>query len=166
MTVREELKDAFAYWDRLFAELNNQSDRVATITAAAFFEDALERAIESKFVPLSKTKREKIFDGQAPLSTFSAKIEIGYALGLYGVVARADLHKTRKIRNLFAHTAEPLEFSEPDIAKIASELTTPRTMRTTGHWPFGADTPRGLYMTTLWYIRRDIKDALGIIEGL
>ena len=59
-SIRETLKEQFAYWNKILAELNHSSDRVAAIAMVAFLEKTLADAIEKKFIPLSASKYERI----------------------------------------------------------------------------------------------------------
>jgi hypothetical protein len=107
----------------LFGEIQNVSDRVAGITAAAFVDDTLARTIAAHFVELDKKLQQRIFEGpNSALGTFSAKIAIGYALGLYGPITCGDLDIIRSIRNDFAHTAAPLSFNHPPIRSKCEHL--------------------------------------------
>lgn len=158
MTIRDDLKAAFEQWDTLLGEINHSRDRIAAIAAAAFFDDLLASAIEIKFVPLSNTVHDRIFDGNGPLSPFSAKIDIAYALGLYPAEIKTDLHKVRKVRNLFAHSAGPITFDHQDVVKLTSVLTTP-TKKSPVSDVFGVTTSRGRYLTTIWHARHLLNEA-------
>jgi hypothetical protein len=57
-----------------------------------------------------------------PLGSFSARIELCYALGLSPKQVRRDLILIRKIRNDFAHQAKTLTFDDPGIADRCAEL--------------------------------------------
>jgi len=62
-----------------------ESDRGCVIFCAAWLEDELElliRACCRKEPHIVKTIVNPLFKGYAPLSTFSAKIEVCYAMGL------------------------------------------------------------------------------------
>jgi hypothetical protein len=61
----------------------------------------------------------------APLATLSARIDAGYALGIYGPDMKADLQTIQRIRNTFAHSRHHLDFSSPDIAKACGEFIFP-----------------------------------------
>jgi hypothetical protein len=87
----------------IFPELSEQTDRGAAIIGAAIVEHYLERALLSRMRPLSNGRYKELFDGKAPLATFSAKIEMGHALNIYGEKTRADLASVNWIRNRFAH---------------------------------------------------------------
>jgi hypothetical protein len=84
----------------------NISDRAAVILQASSVENILQSVIETKMrKPLSNDLRDRIFEGNGPLSSFSHKILTGYALGLFGNVFRHDLDLIRELRNGFAHAA-------------------------------------------------------------
>ena len=112
------IEDAMRYYDAL----NQESDRAAAILAAAHFENVLGKQIMHKFVELNRELQKKIFDGYGPLSTFSAKIDIAFALGLYDEENRKGLHKIRRIRNEFAHAPIPIKFNNEKIADMCSKL--------------------------------------------
>jgi hypothetical protein len=102
----------------IFKEISTQSDRGVAITASAFLEYILQWLIEAAWPPISKHTRERLFEGSnAPLGTFSAKIELGFAMDLYGSSARADLDRIRSIRNRFAHSMHPIDFTDDEISK-------------------------------------------------
>ncbi|MGM4967818.1 MltR family transcriptional regulator [Tardiphaga sp. 1201_B9_N1_1] len=63
-----------------------------------------------------------LFEGEAPLSSFSAKIKIGYALGLYGKIVRDDLDTIRTVRNAFAHSTVHLDFKTPAVSVVCNRL--------------------------------------------
>jgi len=65
------------------AEVMKQTPRGVAIIAGSLTENILAEIIEERFRPLSRGQRKALFDPMAPLSTFSAKIEIGFAIGLY-----------------------------------------------------------------------------------
>jgi DNA-binding MltR family transcriptional regulator len=71
---------------------------------------------------MSEKELAELFDGTAPLSTFSAKIKIAYAMGIIGKLTRHDLEKLREIRNAFAHSIRHLSFDLPEIANIVESF--------------------------------------------
>lgn len=78
-------------------------DHAFVIIAASMLDEALGEAIG--FVLLGGSKsRELLMGWDRPLSTFSARIHMGYALGLFGEKTHRDLNLIREIRNDFAHT--------------------------------------------------------------
>jgi hypothetical protein len=92
-------------------QLKDQSDRGAAIIGGSFVEYYLERLLLARMRPLSKKRREDLFDGFGPLAGFSSKIEIAFALNLFGELARGDLQTVKSIRNKFAHEIHGGEWS-------------------------------------------------------
>jgi hypothetical protein len=106
-----------AYADRMlrfWRELLVQSDRAAAILAAANLETLLEDAIKCVLLDHKIRKRvtlfERLFKNYGPLTTFSAKTDLAFALHLIGPHCYHDLDIIRQIRNDFAHG---LEIGEP-----------------------------------------------------
>src|SRR5664279_2548110 len=58
-------------------ELKKQTDRGAAILAAAVLDQMLETVIEKRLLIFDSKQRKALLGRMAPLSTFSAKIEIG-----------------------------------------------------------------------------------------
>jgi DNA-binding MltR family transcriptional regulator len=102
-------------------ELRKQTDRGAAIIAATFLDNLLQIALERRFLHLSKDQHKALFGRMAPLSTFSAKIEIAYAAGLFGKSAYNNIQMIRNVRNKFAHKLERLHFDHPQIAKFIDD---------------------------------------------
>ena len=139
--------------DSLYVELKEVEDRAAAILGAIFVEDALEEAIVSKMAPLNERERRELFDGDAPLATFSAKIRIGYAIKIYQARMRNDLAHIKNIRNAFAHARKPIKFVTPAVAHICSQLVILRDLDASIFdlpadrvWP--PNEPRDQYVTT------------------
>ncbi|MGB7432534.1 MAG: MltR family transcriptional regulator [Ahrensia sp.] len=63
----------------------------------------MEKILRASMPHLEKRLGEKLFDGYGPFSTFSAKIDVVYALGLIDRELCNELHTIRAIRNKFAH---------------------------------------------------------------
>jgi hypothetical protein len=105
-------------------------DRATAIMSAVELESALEEALINKMIPLSTEDIAGMFVGDsAPLSTFSAKIRICHALGIFGPKTRAELTVIRSIRNAFAHARKPIHFSTEEVAIACAKLTYPERMR-------------------------------------
>lgn len=102
------------------AELVKQPDRGAAIIAAAMIEEILETVILNRLRPLSGTKYKRLFSGTAPLSTFAAKIDIAFAIGLINDLGYTQLNLIKDVRNRFAHEIAPLDFDHPEIKQIIS----------------------------------------------
>jgi len=107
-------------------EVKSQTDRGAAIVAAAVLESLTELVILHRLIELSSDRKDALFDRpNAPLSSFSAKIEMAYALGIIHNDARLGLHLIREVRNKFAHRIEPLAFENPEVAKLIATRASP-----------------------------------------
>jgi hypothetical protein len=79
-------------------------------------ENELALLILSRLRRLTRDEHQRLFDREgAPLWTFNDKIEMGYALRLYGPVIREELHRIRRIRNKFAHHLSVRKFGSPQL---------------------------------------------------
>jgi hypothetical protein len=103
------------------SELEAQTDRGAAIIGVAFLEARLEEAIRTRLVGVGEPT-DLLFRGDAPLATLKAKIDLGFALGLFGSKVHRDLNLLRKIRNKFAHNYTLVSFESADIQSQCSEF--------------------------------------------
>lgn len=82
-------------------ELDAESDRGMALSGTSYLDDRLGQLIE---VYLCETNAKRlIWDSNAPVGTFSARIAMAFALGLVSEKERDELNMLRKVRNLFAH---------------------------------------------------------------
>lgn len=111
----------------------SSADRSTAIVAAANLDETLRGAIRSRFIAgLSRKDEDRIFRDNGSLATFSAKIDVAYALGIVGKKSHGDLHLIRKIRNEFAHTVERTRFGTKEIASRCAGLSLPRNISLPG----------------------------------
>lgn len=110
----------------LLREIESTNDRSTAIMGSSFLDHFIGLAITSRLRPISRTLQDKLFEGSGPFATFSAKINVGFALSLYEDEARHDLHLIRDIRNDFAHSMTPRRFGDIDIRKLCDQLRSPR----------------------------------------
>lgn len=107
------------------------NDRESVIVIGTAIEAALEAYIKTRFTRLRIADQNSIFDGTGPLSTFSAKIDVGFALGLFGSKTRHDLKTIKDIRNLFAHSHTNVTFRNKKIAsRVEGMYIVQRNIRT------------------------------------
>ena len=83
----------------LLNEIQAQTDRGAAIIAVGMLDELLELVILARLVDISQERRKDLFDTNAPLHSFSAKIEMAFALGVIVDQSRVALHLVRVIRN-------------------------------------------------------------------
>lgn len=83
-------------------EIKGENDRATVILGAAKLDFLLYQLLIKVLLP-NTSSRDDLFDGEAPLSSFSAKIRMAHRLGLIDSDLTRALHLLRKIRNSFAH---------------------------------------------------------------
>jgi hypothetical protein len=62
----------------------------------------------------------------APLSTFSAKINVAFALGIFGKETKKQLDRVRNVRNHFAHLKDKVTFEDVEVRDECMKFTQPR----------------------------------------
>jgi DNA-binding MltR family transcriptional regulator len=112
----------------LFDKIHFQTQRThagVAIATAAILDNHLELALKAAMLPMSKRAYSELFDSFRPLSTFSAKIRMAYALRIVSKEVHGELEKIRKIRNVFAHSSNLLHFGSPEVAPLFATLKHP-----------------------------------------
>ncbi len=146
----------------LHEELHGQSDRASVILLATSLEDAIEVRLKASMRELSKGDYDRLFTGHAPLATFSAKIDLAWALELYGPKTRRDLHLVRELRNACAHSKQPLFFAA-ELGAVALLLDTPVRAPHVDHdqWP----EPKDRFVLTCMLLTKALVEATeGLVE--
>jgi hypothetical protein len=105
----------------LIKELLEQTDRGASLIAAAYLEERLTDAIKAR-LNRDEEIESRLFNGSGPLAAFSTKIDLGLLLGVYEPKARDFLHTIRRIRNEFAHNPQPRDFRSQKIHDLCKNI--------------------------------------------
>jgi hypothetical protein len=130
-------------------EILNGSDRSVAIILASEVERFLEAAILARFTYVEDEKKLICDDG--PLATFSRKIQLGYAMGLYNSELRDDLNQIRNVRNDFAHSQLPICFNTPSVKDRCLTLK--------------GDPETGDSLIFRWGLNRGLVDILVLYDG-
>jgi hypothetical protein len=117
-------------YKKAIEEIQESPDRAAAIVASVLLETIVQESIVERLLPMSNTHRDSLLGGEASFATFSAKIDLGFSLGLYGSKTKADIGLIRKIRNQFAHHIGR-SFGHPEIMKHCSNITDYRELKPT-----------------------------------
>lgn len=89
-------------FDEFVHQFKEETDRAAVILGTSKLDFQLSQLVNHFLVP-NYSKNDDLFDGDGPLSTFSAKINLAFRLGLIDSQFAKALHIVRRIRNDFAH---------------------------------------------------------------
>ena len=92
--------------------IRKESDRGAVLVSATILDSSLEEVIKLRLLD-TVSSADKLFSGfSAPLSSFAAKIEIAFRLGIIAEETMDMLTVFRKLRNDCAHRVEYGSFDE------------------------------------------------------
>jgi DNA-binding MltR family transcriptional regulator len=94
--------------------LSKESDRGCALYATSYLDKAISDLLYCALAYDKKIDKD-LFEGTAPLATFSARIKMAFYLGKISKIERRDLDLLRKIRNLFAHSADEISFEDEKI---------------------------------------------------
>ncbi|MCK1497892.1 MltR family transcriptional regulator [Bradyrhizobium sp. 188] len=145
--------------NKLFTYMKTDSARGAVASMSSLIEEALAGAIKKRLVPLTDKEESNLFENNGPLSTLSSRINMGYALGIYGAKARRDLNLLREIRNAFVHSIRHIEFDTPEVAQLCATFYCGEAIK-----DFKKDAPRDQYFQAAtrvsMYVGRDEYDEV------
>lgn len=121
IAIDQFVKKQYAEFVAFRQALTKESDRGCALFAAAFLDKALSDLLYLSLVADKRIEKD-LFEGTAPLSSFSARIKLSFYLGKISKECRADLDTIRGIRNEFAHHAELISFDNQSIADRCKNL--------------------------------------------
>jgi len=101
-------------WVRHIKELTGRNDRLVAIICGSYVEAELRKLLQSAM----PNGAGMLFDPHAPLSTFSAKINLAYSLALIGPDIRRNADYMREVRNVFAHRVAPTNFRTKEVSAV------------------------------------------------
>lgn len=111
-------------WDlgKVFETIETAGNPYATVLlAASLLDDFLLQLLESRMIESATT--QKLLRDAEVLGSFSAKIDLAYALALIPEEVFLDLNLIRKVRNDFAHSLDHgLGFATPSVADRIAAL--------------------------------------------
>ncbi len=107
----KKLHTAPEYFQHFMEQFQEETDRAAVILGAAKLDSLLYDLLVRVLRP-STSGADDLLDGEAPLSTFSAKIRICYRLNVVDDEFARALHLVRRIRNDFAHETSAKSLNE------------------------------------------------------
>lgn len=105
-------------------EFKEESDRAAVILGAAKLDSLLGQILDRRLLP-SLGSTDELLEGDSPLSTFSARINTCYRLGLITADFAKALHLVRRIRNSFAHEVSGVSLGSGSHADRVKSLLLP-----------------------------------------
>ena len=122
MTPEEFIKKRAEDVQAFRAALTKETDRGCALFASSYLDKGLSDLLYCALAADKKIEND-LFEGNAPLASFSARIKMAFYLGKISKVERRDLDLIRKIRNEFAHNADAIDFYEGKIKNQCAELS-------------------------------------------
>lgn len=119
MTEMPPAPDSVAIID----EMRRATDTSFATTLSARLEEWVRYTIEMHMRnDLSNTDKDRIFNGTGFLATFSAKIQLAYALEFIDGTTRSNLIALKDVRNAFSHSKQMIHFNSPEIRKVMQKF--------------------------------------------
>lgn len=106
---------------RFVDELGRETDRGLPLVGAALIDEKLLETLESFFVE-GRAANRLLVEAHGPLSSFSARIDACFALGLIDEFEYKEISLIRKIRNKFAHSKHGLSFKSEILIGLCTSL--------------------------------------------
>jgi len=143
----------------------SESDRGAALVAAAMIDEALKSLLTKRLLPPYKKDRN-LLGRDRPLSSFSARIDAAFQMGLISRYLARDLNLIRSIRNEFAHHPFECTFESPKVknwVKVLEEGSDYNRRQPETRQHVGPPGPRwdflGIAAWILYNLHRDLEET-------
>ena len=127
------------------SELKKETDRGLPLVGTVLIDEKLGEILKAFFID-GKISTKLLQEPTSPLATFSAKIDICFALGLIDDFEFYEINILRRIRNEFAHKRHGISFETGKIKDLCSNL---RVKELDG---FSTNDPKLTYMVAVSFI--------------
>jgi len=108
------------------SSLSEESDRARVIVIACWIDEFLKVKLMNEFSKGNAMAHKALFSNSGPFATFSAKINAAFCAGWIDSDVHHDIQVIRKLRNIFAHSYNPVSLDEGDIRNLIQSLKVPR----------------------------------------
>ncbi len=157
-------KYSMAGFNNFTKEFENESDRSVIIIAVSYIENYLEYYLKKRLI--NHKLVDSLFEGYAPLTTLSAKIDIAFSIGLISEEIHSELHLLRKIRNISAHDDTKVDFSNIKIKNLCSNLVSAKGIRTSSKDSFKRDNPKSQFLFSISWCMIHIETQKERIDSI
>jgi hypothetical protein len=155
-----------------FSILNNEfdgtSDRSCVVVAASIVDHLLTETLRSFFVPCPNAQDIFLEGANAPLGTFSSRIDAAQRLGLLSLQAARDIHIIRRMRNEQAHSVVGRKFDDPSMKDQVEHLV--KSFRIRERAPFLLNEPynsvRGHFTVVIFLLVTHLDDLRATVPAL
>ena len=138
------------------AELQGENERSVAVVGGAWLDELLADLIATAFRDDAVSRRLLDPEAQGPISGYSARVRVAYALSLVSAENMEDLILVGRIRNLFAHKVHRNSFQNETVRKYCQRLKSgPRVASQEDRI-----TPRGQFVSTVAFLSFVLATAL------
>lgn len=109
-----------ANWERIFNALNGLDELSSVVATASYIDHSLGALLHAHFIKSDQVKN--LLKHGGAVGHLMAKANLAYCLGLITKEWRQNIEAICDIRNLFAHSIEPMSFSHPEIQSLCQNL--------------------------------------------
>ena len=106
--------------------LSEESDRAKVIIVSCWIEEFLKIKLMNEFSKGNSKARKTLFASNGPFATFSAKINAVFCAGWVEGDVYHDIQVIRRLRNIYAHTYDPVSLDEGETRKLLESLRVPQ----------------------------------------
>ncbi len=145
----------------------DESDRACAVLGAVHLDHLLGMAIIKNLAHGDEVEKTLLSGPTAPLSSFAARIDLAYAIGLIDKDTRHDLDVIRHIRNEFAHSLGSHYFEEDQsIADRCRDLVIGNQFAAQYNESHRSNLmqPRNLFIFTVLSIRDNLCAPAGVTQ--
>lgn len=145
-------------YNTFVSQFHKETDRAAGILAGSFVECSLRDFLLAFLI--NDAAVCELFDGPyAPLSTFSARAKLCFAMGLISKGFLRNLDIVREIRNHFAHHPLATSFANPEVEHLCFELSLAKILHEVENKTGRKFGPRDVYLVTIGSIVVQLNNA-------
>ena len=144
-----------------------ETDRACAVLGSALLEYLLGKLIEKHLTNLNKMSDKIFHDSNAPLGTFSSRINIAHALNLIDKSNYKDLRTIKGIRNQFAHNLDVHTFEgNQSVQDLCNNFRRAVNYAKDKKEPLRSNllAPRNLFVFTVVDISDDLKVKIGLLQ--
>lgn len=144
-----------------------ETDRACAVLGSALLEYLLGKLIEKNLTNLNKMSDEIFHVPNAPLGTFSSRINIAHALNSIGKSNYEDLRTIKDIRNQFAHDLDVHTFEgNQSVTDLCNNFRRGVNYAKNKKEPLRSYllAPRNLFVFTVVDISDDLKVKIGLLQ--
>lgn len=97
------------------AHISQESDRAAIIVNAAMVERFVLECLKKKMPSANEEEKQRIFNFEGPCGSFSNRIRLAHALGIFDRQTKREIELIKELRNAAAHCVAPFTYETTEV---------------------------------------------------